>query len=231
VTVEDEMMIELPETAIPTMKVLVSQRPGLERAAERGGAGEATGAVTGTVDLAAFGALVEEHQDLLVNYLSKLTGQRERAEDLAQETFVRLYQNWGRYREEGTVVAYLLRIGTNLVRDEERRKKRWNLLWPVWSRGGKSPDGVHTEELPAEPDPERRLLSAEERQRVQEALASLDLLHRTPLVLREIEGLSYQEIATILDCQEGTVKSRLHRGRQVLKEKLAPFWSADGGTS
>lgn len=205
-------MIEMQETATLTMPPTAMPMAS-ERAHSR--------------DVESFGLLVEQHQDLLVNYLTRMVGQRDRAEDLAQETFVRLFQHWERYRDEGTTVAYLLKIATNLVRDEERRKKRWTLLWPIWSHGGKSPDGVHTEEAPPEPDPERRLLSAEETRRVQDALEGLDLLHRAPLLLREIEGLSYQEIAGILECQEGTVKSRLHRARAVLKSKLASYWSQE----
>lgn len=184
-----------------------------------------TPAPAGTVDLAErFAEIVEANKDLLVNYLTRLCGDRDRAEDLAQETFVRFYEHRERYREQGSPRAYLLTMATNLLRDEQRRRTRWTGLLPVFSLGGKSPDGIHTEELPRERDPQRRLLADEAQQRVQRALSELDLLHRAPLVLREIEGLAYQEIAAILDCQEGTVKSRLHRARQALKEKLAAFW-------
>ena len=66
--------------------------------------------------------MVDRHKDLVVNYLARLVGCRDRAEDYAQETFVRLYQNLDRYRDEGNLVAYLLRIATNLVRRDERPK-------------------------------------------------------------------------------------------------------------
>lgn len=213
------MMIDLPEAATPTMTLSLpeSARSDCAKAARSPAELEVV-----------FADIVEQHQDLLVNYLTRLVGQRDRAEDLAQETFIRLFQHWETYREEGVVVAYLLRIATNLVRDEERRKKRWGLLWPIWSLGGRSPDGVQTEETPLEANPERQVLSAEERERVQTALDELELVHRAPLVLREIEGLSYLEIAKVLECQEGTVKSRLHRARAVLKEKLAPYWGETG---
>lgn len=189
-----------------------------------------TSAATGTGDLAErFAVIVEANKDLLVNYLTRLCGDRDRAEDLAQETFVRFYEHRDRYREQGSPRAYLLTMATNLLRDEQRRRTRWTGLLPVFSLGGRSPDGIHTEELPRERDPQRRLLADEAQQRVQQALSELDLLHRAPLVLREIEGLAYHEIAVVLDCQEGTVKSRLHRARQALKEKLAAFWS--GGSA
>lgn len=168
-------------------------------------------------DMEAFACLVERHKNLLVNYMARLTGCRDRAEDLAQETFVRFYQTLDRYREEGALSAYLLRIGTNLVRSEERRRKRWRGLMPVFKA---SPFGHQPEA-----SPHTQALAREEQQQVSSALSSLDVVYRAPLVLREIEGLSYQEIASTLECHEGTVKSRLHRGRQLLKEKLAPYWN------
>ncbi len=171
-------------------------------------------------DVEAFGELVDRHKDQMVNYLARLTGCRDRAEDIAQETFVRFYKQIHRYREEGTLSAYLFRIATNLVRSEERRKRRWRLLQPVLSDGGLA-------EGPASPQADA--LASEEHRQVTRALASLDVVYRAPLVMREIEGLSYQEIATALDCSEGTVKSRLHRGRQQLKQQLTPYWQ--GGQS
>ncbi len=172
-----------------------------------------------------FAAIVEDNKDLLVNYLTRLTGDRDRAEDLAQETFVKFYETRDRYREQGSPRAYLLTMATNLLRDEQRRRGRWTNLLPIFSLGGRSPDGFQTADLPREGDPQQVLLSGEAQRTVQDALAALDLPHRAALVLREIEGLAYSEIAAILDCQEGTVKSRLHRARQSLKEKLAPFWT------
>ena len=174
-------------------------------------------------DAEAFSQLVERYKDRMVNYLTRLTGCRDRAEDLAQETFVRFFKQIHRYREEGTLSAYLFRIATNLVRSEERRKRRWQLLQPLL------PDGVFARGGEAPASPQADALASEEHRQVSRALASLDVLYRAPLVLREIEGLSYQQIATALGCREGTVKSRLHRGRQLLKETLTPYWN--GGRS
>lgn len=175
-------------------------------------------------DHQAFAQLVERYKDRVVNYLARITGCRDRAEELGQETFVRFYQQLRRYRDEGNLVAYLMRIATNLVRSEERRKRRWQLLEPIFSHSetfvGVTATGGH----PA-PGPQICLLAREAQQQVVDALASLDLLYRAPLVLREIEGFTYLEIATALDTSEGTIKSRLHRGRQLLKEKLTPYWN------
>ncbi|MEM8931788.1 MAG: sigma-70 family RNA polymerase sigma factor, partial [Acidobacteriota bacterium] len=156
----------------------------------------------------AFADLIDEHKHPIVNYLTRLVGDRDRAEDLAQETFVRLYQHRHRYREVGHLAAFLFRIATNLVASEERRKKRWRLLRPVLVRDDAAADGVAT--VPPRHDPEDHALAAEERHVVTRAISRLPLDFRAPLVLREIEGLSYRDIADALELSEGTVKSRLH---------------------
>jgi RNA polymerase sigma-70 factor (ECF subfamily) len=167
-------------------------------------------------DEEAFALLVGRHQDLLVNYLTKMLRCREQAEELAQETFVRFFRHLGRYRDQGTLAAYLLRIATNLVRSQERRRSRWNVLRPLFT---------HTERQRQTTSPQADLLADEAQQRVIEAIGSLDLRYRAPLIMREIEGLSYQQIALALGTGEGTVKSRLHRARALLKKALIPYWN------
>ena len=173
-------------------------------------------------DSDAFAELVDRYKDRVVNYLSRLTGCRDRAEDYAQETFVRLYQTLHRYRDEGTLLAYLMRIGTNLVRSDQRRKSRWRHLQPLFLVTGFR--GSHGPSAAPVPSPQGEALASEEQRQVVRAIAALDVLYRAPLVLREFEGLSYQEIATALDVSEGTIKSRLHRARALLKQQLAPYW-------
>jgi RNA polymerase sigma-70 factor (ECF subfamily) len=162
---------------------------------------------------AAFAEIVDRYKDCLVGYLYRLIGNHERAEDVAQEAFLRLYQRSGNYQERGQLKAYLFRIATNQLRSEQRRAFRWDrirgLLLP--SNGGP-------------PAQERSLLEDELRQQLLEAIAALPLRYRTALVLREIEGWRYRDISETLGCSEGTVKSRIHRGRSLLKRKLAPYW-------
>lgn len=169
----------------------------------------------------AFAQLVDRHKDLLVGYLTRLTGQKDRAEDLAQEAFLRLFTSAGAYRERGQMRAYLFRIATNLLRSEERRSARWRRL-----RGLFASSNGHMEAGEA-PSPEKRLLATEIGGRVGSALAELPLRYRAPLVMREIEGLSYREIGTALGCREGTVKSRIHRGRLLLRDRLEPYWMGE----
>jgi RNA polymerase sigma-70 factor (ECF subfamily) len=164
-------------------------------------------------DRDAFADLVDRHKDAVVNYLTRLTGNRDRAEDLAQETFLRLFRSAGSYSEQGLLRGYLFRIATNLVRSEERREKRLRLLLPFLGR-----------QEHAEPAAPSGLLRQEMHREVSAAVAQLPLRYRVPLVLHEIEGWAYADIAQALGCREGTVKSRIHRGRQHLKERLAPYW-------
>ncbi|HEY7213463.1 MAG TPA: sigma-70 family RNA polymerase sigma factor [Thermoanaerobaculia bacterium] len=165
-------------------------------------------------DREAFADLVDRHKDAVVSYLTRLTGDRDRAEDLGQETFLRLFRSAGDYTEQGYLRAYLYRIAVNLVRSEERRERRLRLLAPFLLR-----------DEHAEPVAGSGLLRQELHREVAAALARLPLRYRVPLVLHEIEGWSYVDIAEEIGCREGTVKSRVHRGRQQLKAKLEPYWT------
>jgi RNA polymerase sigma-70 factor, ECF subfamily len=166
-------------------------------------------------DRDAFGDLVDRHKDAVVNYLTRLTGSRDRAEDLGQETFLRLFRSAAGYVEQGYLRAYLFRIATNLVRSEERRERRQRVLMPLL---GIEPDRT-------EPAAHIGLLRQELQRVLTAAVARLPLRYRVPLVLHEIEGWPYADIAADLDCREGTIKSRIHRGRQSLKRQLESYWT------
>jgi RNA polymerase sigma-70 factor (ECF subfamily) len=172
----------------------------------------------------AFARLVERHKDAVVNYLTRLTADRDRAEDLAQETFIRLWRA-PRYDEQGKLLPFLFRIATNLVRTEERRARRWRLIAAVL------PHGLAPAAVPAPAsDPAAQAERRELRGRLVRAIAALPLNYRVPLVLRDVEDLSYDEIAAALGCPEGTVKSRINRARALLREQLAPACApGDGG--
>jgi RNA polymerase sigma-70 factor, ECF subfamily len=166
-------------------------------------------------ETAAFAGIVDRHKDRLVSYLTHLCGDRDRAEEFAQEAFLRLYQHAARYDERERLAPYLYRIATNLVRSDFRRLRRWRLLLP-W---------IERPEASSGDAPHRRLFETELQRKVHEALDALPVTYRAPLVLREIEGWTYQEIAAALGCRDGTVKSRIARGRMRLRELLAPYWN------
>lgn len=168
-------------------------------------------------DETAFAEIVDRYKHPLVNYLTHLVRSRDRAEELAQDAFVRLYQSVSRYRDEEKLGPYLYRIATNLVISDARRAKRWNLLMPRLQASTRSSVAA----------PDAGLLTNEIQRRVSEALESLPVKYRAPLVLCEIEEWSYEAIAQALDCRIGTVKSRIFRGRDLLRRRLAPWWTGE----
>ena len=169
-------------------------------------------------DRSAFGELVERHKDGLVNYLTRLCGNLELAEDLAQESFLRLYERGNHYREQGKLQAYLFRIGTNLFRSQMRREQRWQRLGRLFF----SSNGHHSEAVQ-----QARILQDELGQQLSAALLELPMRYRTPLVLSFVEGWSHQQIADLMRCREGTVKSRIHRGRKLLQAELEAYRNGD----
>jgi RNA polymerase sigma-70 factor, ECF subfamily len=174
-------------------------------------------------DREAFGRLVDRHEDGLVNYLTRLAGSRDRAEDLAQEAFLRLFHAAARFDASWSLEPYLYRIATNLLRSEERRDRRRRLLLATWLAG--SGGNGHLGQPAAAPE---RLLREEMQRRLTEALAALPLAYRVPLVLSQIAGWPYEEIARLVGCREGTVKSRIHRGRRRLRAALDSYRNGDG---
>ena len=168
-------------------------------------------------DEQAFGDLVERYKNPLVNYLTRMTRSRERAEDLAQDAFVRVYRSAGRYRERGQFQAFLYRIATNQLRSEARRAARWRGLLPSLA--------AEYRRRPPVPSPQSTALGAEAVDAVTRALHRLPLHYRAPVVLREIERWPYARIAAVLGCREGTVKSRVHRGKNMLRNDLSEYWN------
>ncbi len=164
-------------------------------------------------DEGAFAELVNRHKDMVVNYLTRLTGGRCDAEDLAQDTFLRLFTATKSYRSEGKFKGYLLRIATNTALSHTRKLKRQRILMGL----------ISAEPPPVVKTPQYRLLDGEAQRVLAEAIEGLPWRFRVPLVLREIEEMSYEAIAEVLDCSQGTVKSRISRGRGRLKRTLVPY--------
>ena len=166
-------------------------------------------------DDAAFGEIVERYKDSLVNYLTHLVRSRDRAEEIAQDAFVRLYRSAANYREREKLGPYLFRIATNLTVSEIRRQRRWNLLLPR----------LNASTVPSIPSPDANLITDEIQRQVAAALEKLPLKYRAPLVLFEIEEWSYEAIGAALSLRNGTVKSRISRARELMRKQLAPWWT------
>jgi RNA polymerase sigma-70 factor (ECF subfamily) len=173
----------------------------------------------GEGDEDAFADIVDRYKDSLVNYLTHLVRSRDRAEEIAQDAFVRLYRNASSYKQQERLGPYLFRIATNLVVSEVRREKRWSLLLPRLTASTRQ----------SEPAPDNHLLTTEIQRQVAAALEKLPLNYRAPLVLFEMEEWSYEEIAKALDIRCGTVKSRISRARDLMRRHLAPWWTGGDG--
>ncbi len=154
----------------------------------------------------AFSALVERYGDRVVGCLMRLTGCSARAEDLAQDTFIRFYERLDRYDERGKLGAYLVRLATRMFLSDERRSKRRAALSRLFSfERYTSSDPIEDQTYQCE---------------VRAALLQVPAHFRAPLVLYVVEGLSYTEIAEGLGVRPGTIKSRISRARAMLKERL-----------
>jgi RNA polymerase sigma-70 factor (ECF subfamily) len=166
-----------------------------------------------------FDEVAEEYGATIYNFAYRLTGDADDAADLAQDVFVRVYRNLDRY-QPGTFDGWLYRITRNLFLDSIRRRQRM--------RTEPLPDQEWRVPASGEPGPadvvERRTLEA----RLEQGLAGLPEDFRVAVVLCDIEGMSYDEIAAATGWPIGTVRSRIHRGRKQLREHLAATPDHDG---
>ena len=173
-------------------------------------------------DLRAFEELVNIYQEKIATLSYYLTGNYADAQDLAQEVFVRAYTSLKSFRQEADLGTWLHRIAMNRWSNMQRRQKLANVVSlddPVQTESGEVTRTVAADDR--EGDPVLALEGKELQESLQQALRSLPEEYRTALVLREIEGYSYEEIAAITKSSLGTVKSRLNRARQALREKIA----------
>jgi len=169
-------------------------------------------------DLEAFNALVVAYQSQVYNLCLRMLGSPQAAEDAAQETFFSAYRNLGRMRGP-SVRAWLLRIAANASIDEQRRRTRQRHVSLEVPAPGAEPDRPLEVADPA-PGPEERALRGEVGAALQAELLRLPADQRLAVVLCDVEGLNYEEIALAMDSSVGTVKSRISRGRARLRQAL-----------
>ncbi|MBN2338170.1 MAG: sigma-70 family RNA polymerase sigma factor [Acidobacteria bacterium] len=175
---------------------------------------------------AAFTELVGRYKDSITNYVNMMVGDYDIAVDLSQETFLRVYQNIHRYSNLYQFSTWIYRIATNLAIDEMRyRKRRGQVFYRnVWgNRQAEDPDGPEFELRDTRRSPRDEVLRKESGQVLEEAIRSLPKKYRTAFVMKEVQELPYEEIAKILKCSPGTIKSRLHRARELLQRKLEHY--------
>lgn len=174
---------------------------------------------------AEFDRLVERYHKQAYNIAYRMTGNHADAEDLAQEAFVRAFRFFGNYRRDWPFDNWLYKIMSNLFVDDLRRRPKahtQSLDQPLDLGSG----DMYLEIPDAGANPERMVMSHELDEHIQKALNALPTDFRMTVVLADIEGLSYEEISAAMQCSLGTVRSRLHRGRKLLRTKIAAFEAA-----
>ena len=175
-------------------------------------------------DHAAFNEIVRRYQDKLINHVYYLLHDYETAVDISQETFIRLFQHADRYRADFSFSTYIYRIAQNLAISVIRQRKRRGLFQMPFFTSDKDGDEVEVEIADKRIlAPEDVMIDDERLQAVRRAITTLPENYRIPLVLRDVEEKSYEEIGEILNLPDGTVKSRINRARNLLKEKLREY--------
>jgi len=171
----------------------------------------------------AFSLLVKKYESRVFNHCFRMVNDREESADLTQEVFLKVYRNIGNYEHTYSFYTWLYRITVNCCIDYIRKRKRQlqsvslSFSSPEESGSGKEqdvPDITYT--------PDRHMRDHEISKMLHVAIDKLSEKMRTIILLKEIEGFSYEEIADILNCSRGTVKSRLFRARERLRELLEP---------
>ncbi|HEY9788452.1 MAG TPA: RNA polymerase sigma factor [Candidatus Obscuribacterales bacterium] len=187
-----------------------------------------------TKDLNQFKSLVRRYQNRLYNTAFRILGNMEEAEEVVQDTFLRVHQNLDGFRDDARFASWVFRITHNVCVDFVRMKQRQKNGVKVMSFDPQScfAEDEHGAESAAvslgqvadpHPDPAQKLALEEQERMIQQSLLELPDNQREVLVLHDIEGFSYQEIADIVGTSIGTVRSRLHYGRVKLRELLSSY--------
>ena len=174
-------------------------------------------------DEAAFAEIMARYRNPITNYIYRFLNDYEEAVDLAQETFVRVYFAIDRYHTQFAFSTYIYRIATNLAISEIRRRKRRKLLSLTGLFQGEDDQAVEFQPPDKRPLPDAELIDGERDRTIAAAIATLPEKYRVPIILRDIEGKSYDEVAEIMGLGLGTTKSRISRARGLLKEKLQHY--------
>lgn len=161
--------------------------------------------------------VVSRYSDVIYTMAYRLTGNDEEARDLAQDVLLRLHRSLDRYRE-GNFEGWLYRTTVNAFRDRLRKRKRL--------REDALPESI-PRRLASSQNVEQIVAQSELRDVVQEALMQIPADYREVIVLRDLQGRSYEQIAEHVGIPAGTVRSRIHRGREALRELLAPYMEGD----
>lgn len=161
-------------------------------------------------DMVAFNSLVDRYKDRLMNVIGRMLSSAEEAEDVVQETFVRVYQHRQSFNFQHCFSTWIYTIALNLARNELRKRKRFKFIDVTDMQGAESELAVEMK------------LPSRIPQVLESAIQNLPEKYRTAFMLRDIQEMPYEEVAKVLNVPLGTVKSRVNRARMMLKEVLQP---------
>lgn len=176
-------------------------------------------------DKQAFGLLVSKYQRKLARLVARMVRDPAEVEDIVQDSFIRAYRALPGFRNDSAFYTWLYRIGVNTAKNwlvtHGRRQTATDRMDGEDAESGRDPELLHDTDTP-----ERLLMTRQIGETVNEAMEALPEDLRTAIMLREIDGLSYEEIAQVMDCPIGTVRSRIFRARDAISAKLRPLLDA-----
>lgn len=173
-----------------------------------------------TGDAAAFETLISSYQKKVYNIAYRMLGNIDDASEIAQEVFIKVFKSIRQFKGEAAFSTWVYKITVNMCLDELRKRKKSRAVYI--DEAVRLEDGEVEKQIPGElPGPEEMAEKNELRKIVENAIRRLDEKHRCVIVLRDIQGMSYEEIAQILNCPSGTIKSRINRARAALKDMLS----------
>ncbi|WP_165864329.1 sigma-70 family RNA polymerase sigma factor [Capsulimonas corticalis] len=176
-------------------------------------------------DEAAFAEVVARYKTKIYNYVCRMMGNDDDAEDITQEVFIRMYQSLGTFRQQSSLNTWVFRIASNLCIDQFRRRKKHQAIAYSLDDTDDSGDkaGLEREVPDATYEPQRLLANSEMSAQIDLALTHLPDKLRAVVLLYDLEELSYEEIARVLEIPVGTVKSRLFNARLQLRKRLSDY--------
>ena len=182
-------------------------------------------------DISSFEKLVQKHKESIINIIYQFIGERDEAEDLAVEVFLRVYRAAKKYQAKAKFTTWLYKITTNLCLNEIRKKAKLqtiSLSKPI-SAGEEKEEELIEKIADAAPSPQQILEKKERNALIRKAIDSLPAKQRMATILQIYEGLSYKEISRILGCSVKSVERRLYWARTNLKERLSSYLTMESG--
>ena len=161
-------------------------------------------------DMVAYNEIVDRYKDRLMNVIGRMLSSKEEAEDIVQETFIRVHQHRQSFNFQHCLSTWIYTIGLNLARNELRKRKKYKYYDITEMQGNES-------EFAVDPKLPSRLSQV-----LSDAIDSLPEKYRTAFMLRDVQEMPYEEVASVLSVPLGTVKSRVNRARMMLRDKLQP---------